>query len=142
MLVLVPHLNTYPVQVSKFDHVDLNVTELVSFRCWRSLSFKQAAVSYNYEICEFCRVRNRYVHFHLNTYTLYENIGCNFRSSHYYKAILSLYDKWDIVKFIQLIQKIAYLSIILCRVAADISIEPFDEAAPQLSFYLSSFTFT
>lgn len=55
MVLVVSGLHTYPFQVFIFDHVELDMIEFVSFRCWRPLRFYRAAVAYDDEICELCR---------------------------------------------------------------------------------------
>lgn len=47
-------MSTYPFQVSVFDHMELDVTEVAPLRCWGLVSFYRVVAAHNDEICELC----------------------------------------------------------------------------------------
>ncbi len=69
-------MSTHPFQVFIFDHVELDMTEFVPFRCRGPLSFYRAAVAYDDQICELCRSRRK----HGYCYTVYE--GCKYEGTY------------------------------------------------------------
>lgn len=50
LLIESPH----PLQVFIFDHLELDMTQLVSFQGGGQLSLHEAAVTHDDQICEFC----------------------------------------------------------------------------------------
>lgn len=58
LLIESPH----PLQVFIFDHLELDMTQFVSFQGGGQLSLHEAAVAHDDQICEFC---GRQTHQHM-----------------------------------------------------------------------------